>query len=485
MSKLSVSFIDLPLRKWTAAGGSAAEALAAGPQRSEDRRQGGRADRTRRLEDACSILYTKVNRLLPLFAVSFAVLCCGIRYEGELGSPIPIRMESDIPLLDITCAEDEAYKNAEILPVALDSSSPLTILDGNVPNTSGKTPAVGRCNFLGIHNANNLSEIPFEIFDYETYQLEITKLGKDPGISVRGLLGALLLSNFAIQLRYDATPTLAFSSSIPGSREDLALGCDTDSLFNADASRCTAVFSTPLFGGGSVNMAGENIDLSPSRLLVPVCLLPDGFDPNDKQATQTQATGLPATALVATGMSISIISRSSFERLRALRTTLTESAPTTLHLPSGPESVTITELDDVVAVASETRELGPCFELARRQRLAVTAQENLVPEDIDQLGTSTAQVKVPLEFAILGDDAPLFRGLRQELSPRTSDVEVILGGNFFSHFELDLDYPSERILLRCRCDNDDANCETTTNKGCFVFPFCEQNPTSQIACKNL
>ena len=59
-----------------------------------------------------------------------------------------------------------------------------------------------------------------------------------------------------------------------------------------------------------------------------------------------------------------------------------------------------------------------------------------------------ALVQSTVLFAVLDDTRTLIQSLRQELSPFVGDVDVVLGGSFLSHFEVDLDYPSRRVVLQ-------------------------------------
>jgi hypothetical protein len=59
--------------------------------------------------------------------------------------------------------------------------------------------------------------------------------------------------------------------------------------------------------------------------------------------------------------------------------------------------------------------------------------------------------------AIIADTHPLIQGLRAELRPDVGEVDGLLGMDVLRSLEVDLDYPNERIILRC-ADPTDARC---------------------------
>jgi hypothetical protein len=54
-----------------------------------------------------------------------------------------------------------------------------------------------------------------------------------------------------------------------------------------------------------------------------------------------------------------------------------------------------------------------------------------------------------VRFAIVADTEPLLQALRDELRPDLPEVDGILGVDALRPLQLELDYPNERMLLRC------------------------------------
>jgi hypothetical protein len=53
----------------------------------------------------------------------------------------------------------------------------------------------------------------------------------------------------------------------------------------------------------------------------------------------------------------------------------------------------------------------------------------------------------------------------------------VLGGSFLRIFDLIVDYPSHRVLLRCRTDLEDG--------ACHILPWCGQNDGDDPRCPGL
>jgi hypothetical protein len=98
--------------------------------------------------------------------------------------------------------------------------------------------------------------------------------------------------------------------------------------------------------------------------------------------------------------------------------------------------------------------------------------KNTQPDDHDRNGSSVAMVNRAVPFAVLDDTRPIIQSLRQELSPFVGDVDVVLGGSFLRHFDVDLDYPARRVILQCAGNQSPAACE--------VLPFC--SPAGNPRC---
>jgi hypothetical protein len=446
---------------------------------------------------ALHVCRLRAGVFLALEALALVLASCTtFEFEGWLNKPVPIGLTEDIPLVQLR------FNDGKSVIAAVDTGTPFTAvdmarsqLDGSIvvptlPFLSTTTPRQNGQQTLRVSFSGDLSRNPtrtrgdlrlqdglfpevtrFIFRDLEVFDLQIAPLGLDSAVPVRATLGFSVLSHFAVHLSYGAAPSLTLKDEIPDTNQDLASDCNPAALLSpggtADSSCLAVVRGTPL-GGGLAQIGDDLIDLPPTRLLLSVCLLPASFDPTQQSAAGTEtATGVPAVALLATGLGTSVISRSAVNRLRAAGHVVEESPGAILYLPYGQEPGRRITLERVAAVSDETADLGPCGELARRRRILVAGTAGLLPEDRDQNGASVALVQNAATFVVLDDVRPLLRGIRQEVAPYVPDVDLVLGGSFLKHFEVDVDYPGARVVLQCAGGG--------TPGACQVLPFCSAN----------
>ncbi len=329
---------------------------------------------------------------------------------------------------------------------------------GEVRLLDGDQPTVTRYIFRGLQ----VVDVPLQ------------PVGLNEPTTIGGLLGATLLSHFSIRIEH-VPPRLTLSDSVSDSAGNLAADCRASSLVlpgGFAAERCIGVFRTVTNGGGTLLLGNAELDLPPSRLTVNLCVGPDAFDPTAERPVAPESSGIPLSGLISTGLGTSIISRSAFQRLKAIIPELDETPRQTLHLQTGALSVSTTEIPRVALVDDRTLGLGPCGELARRRRLAIAPTVGVGSRDEGLEGAAAAVTVAPITFAIVDDDAGILQGLRQELRSLVADVEVVLGGTFFSRFVTDIDYPNGRTILQCT--------EAQTGDGCRVYPAC--NGSDGPAC---
>lgn len=378
--------------------------------------------------------------------------CDAPRPTGWRNQPIPIHLVDGIPAIDLYFAGDGPYL------AAIDTASPLTVI-------STRAPAL-REGELRLVDALRPEVTRFIFHEQPVFGTRVEPLGLHEPVPVRALLGWSVLSRFSVHLDYGAEPTLTFRDNIPDHDVELASDCDTTHLLvgGPPTTPCAAVVPSVPAGGGAGRFGDEDIEIPATRMTLPLCLMPAVVDPKAAKPAELGPTGQAATALLSTGLGTSVIARSAFERLRALYPQLEATPGHTLHLPYGSEPVELVQIPNLAVVASVTRELGPCAELARRQRLLLAPREGILEQDRDHSGASTALLTVPTEFAVIDDDAPFIVGLRTELFPVHADVDVVLGGSFLARFRVDVDYPANRVLLECD--------ETLGAESCRVIPFC-------------
>jgi hypothetical protein len=405
-----------------------------------------------------------------------ALGCDELKYDGWLNQEIPISQSNDVPIVWLKLNTGERFA------AALDSGSPVTVVDpDHAPFQLDKAE-------LSLQDGLSLDATRFVFHQVEIYGIPLGRVGLDPGAEVHGVLGASILRHFSVALHLGSKPALTLKDQTPDNRQDLAMDCDLAPLLSgAAAKRCTADIPAIVGGGGAIEFGGEKRTLEPTRLVVPMCLQPAAFDPAVTQvADLNQASGVPATALVATGLGQSLIARSAYDRLRAQDNTIAESGTATLRLPFGDEQVGLTTIPRIALVSNEDADLGPCEELARRRRWLVSLGRTPPTADIERDSAAVASLQTPAEtsFAIVADESPLFQALRQELRPLVPDVDVIVSGSILRYFELDLDYPHSRVLLRCACADSRAQggCDVSYAAGCMVVPYCSADPASAASC---
>lgn len=403
--------------------------------------------------------------------------CSELRYAGFLGEPIPTTVEQGILVAQLRVDEGPPLR------AAIDNASPLSLLVGGDGSAARRRRVT-----LRLLDALRPTVTRFVFHEFELLQTNAAPLGLDTPVVVDLRLGVDLLAHFALTLRYPQAPAssasevagqaLTLRAELAGDGDQLAADCDVARLVTADglrSERCAAVFAGGLLGGGRASIAGRNTVVAGRRIIAPLCLLPDDYDPTGEVAPPTTASGLDAVAIVASGLGTPLIARSAFEQLRARNPELSEDPGHTLYLPTGSEAVSLVSIPRTALVANATRTLddpqrnfGPCGELARRWRLLRLDRFAIdTAQDRDERGAAVAWVGVPIPFAIVDDRSPLWQGLRQELRPRVADLDLVLGGGWLSFFEVDLDYPGSRMMLRCAP-------AAASSGGCRTLPFCRQ-----------
>jgi hypothetical protein len=339
---------------------------------------------------------------------------------------------------------------------------------------------------LRLQHGTQPSISRFVFPDQETFDLPLSPLGLDTPFSVGAIVGASPLRHFSLTFRYDTQPPqLTFSDQIPDSKSDLAEECDVAKLTDpvtAANERCEGTFNSPVVGGGMVRIGdGELVELSATRMVLPVCLQPEAFDPTKIRLHGAEVTsGVAAMAVVATGIGTSVITKSALTRLVAVDPNLKVTAGSTLYLAYGQEAVSTVELERAAVVSNETDELNACGELALRRRMLIAALKQDDLELIEEKSIDGASVGVSntaMRFAVIDDNSPLIQGLRKELQPQVADIDVVLGGSFLKQFDVLVDYPSSRVILRCN--------GSAAQDRCRVFPWCSESKETDPRCPGL
>lgn len=399
-----------------------------------------------------------------LFALLGMEACGQFEYQGWLNEPVPIKLAQDMPL-----AQMKFLGGSNIMAV-VDTNSPFNVVSQNKTNAS-------QSGELRLQDGAHPEVTRFIFPQIEVYDFNLNQLGLNDTVEAQGIIGAPLLQNFAVHFSYGTKPTVTLSDGIPDTDQELATDCSSASLFSSTPQAppgCWAVISTPLHGGGSL-LLGENlVDVPASRLVVPLCLLPDPLMSTPPASEVIiEASGLPVMGIVATGLPTSIITRSAWQRLGDKAKNLAkEKGTAVLHLPSGDEEVSLASLERIALVSDESFDRGPCGELARRRRLQNSDQAVFQDADKERNGASVAMLNLTIEVAIIADESPLIQGLRQELRPYTPDADLLLGGDFLKNFEVEIDYPDNRLILQCAKSEIIGICEIIPWCGYTDDPLC-------------
>ncbi len=397
-----------------------------------------------------------------------AVLCaaaCGSRdYEID-PFPVPVELDSGVP---IAFARTPEVDDTDRL-VVVDTATALTILDDGKAPGSDPTRRLVTFTLLSPAAGGAVARARFTTVSALLGPVGSSGLEGNE-VAIEGILGADALQRVAVRLR-PAAGELAFFPDIAG---------------NADLhdSACEAVLATPLRGGGRYVVGSETVQFLPSRLVVSACLAPDPTPYTlagdlDRDRPISRPSGRDALLVVATGVPITVITRSAYLGLDGV-TPFDELPVTRLFLPGGDPAGDEVKLGTIPRLAltargDEEHPRGSCMELAvsrLMERCGLTTIDVHPPEclaDVECAAAAAAeigQVRVPVDtmrpvepvrVAVVADTHPVIQGLRAELRPDVGEIDGLLGMDTLRSLEVDLDYPGERILLRC-ADPADARC---------------------------
>jgi hypothetical protein len=360
--------------------------------------------------------------------------------------PFPILFDSaNGPVL---MAGSTSEEDAPI-PMLLDALSPVTLVDPVALGGSAEVTSQRRITLtlFGIGNAAAATVPRARFPDTAAYQVHpcgvaagACPVGEEGRtVLIAGLVGADVLSRTATRLDFP-TRTLRFFPDIAG--DDAS-----------QARTCEAVFPGAYAGGGTLRVGQNDVVFGGLRPVVRACLDLAGA-PVDVER------GVDALLLVSTGMGTSLLAASAYDRyVLATGAPPRDSLPAaTLSLVTGPIQVRIGQIGKLALVGQGPGRRGPCRELYANRVMSrdlcndPTAGITQCPCDNDETFCSTAaavDLDTPLRVAIIGDEEPLLQGLRNELRPNFPEVDGLLGVEAMAPLRLELDYPNNRLNLRC------------------------------------
>lgn len=337
-------------------------------------------------------------------------------------------------------ANGEAYRTAVV-----DVLSPLTILD---QQASVAPQRRGVClNLLAPRSRTDPDEIVRARWQTTVFDLHPCEPGQACTVGAAGqplaigaILGADILRNNAISFE-PATDTMYVLPDVAG--DDAARG-----------RLCDVVVPEPFYGGGTLRIGETEISFAGTRIALGVCLSPDPTAPEPKDR------GVDAALVLSTGIGLSILGQSRYDAWAAATgAPLYEMLPpATALLPQGPVDGRLGRIDRLAIVGTSTQPRGACREVFSHHLLA---ERDCTPADGDDCpcaddarncpvaGVTELTPTDPVEVVVLTDDHPLLQALRAELRPEQPEVDGILGVNALASTAFDVDYPNNRLLLRC------------------------------------
>lgn len=426
---------------------------------------------------------TVLHELMLLPAAAFPVLA-GLAAVGCTDNgppaytqfPIPVDLGSGSVMVQVDIGDDIP------LDALVDTLSPFTVLDdstlGMMPEpirsetltlditAAGAGPATTRARFSDV-----------EVLHF--HPCELDEDGIVPGLCLIGLdgntrainsiIGADLLSRNAVRFDF-ANATMSFFPDIVGEPDERG-------------QLCEAMVDRPFYGGGTAIIGGAEVSVPGRRITVDGCFFRDPCDGLEggpgcdefcgvSKPTGT-SEGVPSLFVLSTGLAPTIINRTTYDQYVYMHTQAgTQPAPipyedaesTILHLPAGPIEVRMLPMNDLALVAESSDERGPCEEryandyLTRRQGCPEPGSpECPCPDDDDFCrAAAVAELRAPagFEVAVVEDSEPILQALRNELRPGLPEVSGILGVDMLRALAVDVDYPNDRLFMRCMTGAD-------------------------------
>ncbi len=255
------------------------------------------------------------------------------------------------------------------------------------------------------------------------------------------------------------------ANSLAGDALRLRLGDDRAFILadvagdeQARAAVCDAVYPSPFRGGGTLVVAGTELDFAGRRITMRTCIAP-----NPDPAIPQSARGVDALMLVSTGIGPTLLGTTAYERYRMLDPTAlpVDQLPTgQVFLASGPVLGHVATVPDLALVArSNSTPRAACRHVFAHHLLL--ERNCAVGDDCpcnknDTFCPLPALVEIAptagIEVLVIADSEPILQALRTELRPDQPEVDGILGVDALRDLELDVDYPHDRLLARCTTD---------------------------------
>jgi hypothetical protein len=305
-----------------------------------------------------------------------------------------------------------------------------------------------------------------------------------------GIIGADVLAGDAVRLRLGDNQIFVLPD-IGGKDRGLTYSCD-------------AVFDSPYRGGGTLVFPSTELPFGNRRIALQACLGPEPAP----GATPQGQRGADALLVVSTSIGISIIDEAAYERYRNAHLAAAPPALATLpvdsvFLPSGKVSGRRAKLDALTLVATSTSNaLAPCRQVYAHHLLAEYAVSD---SDCQRHGNDPPAVDCPCENAkgfcavpamleltppagigidvlVVPDTEPTLQALRTELRPDQPEVDGLLGTDVLRAAEIDVDYPHDRLIARCRGRDCSARPQLALERDRCQINRCIKGIADQPGC---
>jgi hypothetical protein len=427
------------------------------------------------------------------------------------GDPYPINIDTSTGAI-VVGMRPEGLDDATERDAVLDLLSPITVIDPGLM----KMPSIAFADLtlLGDATAGSATRVPRARF-VESQLVSIHPCAEklddgtpNPDCIVgastmsrpfKAIIGADTLAGDAVRLRLGDNQIFVLA--------DVG-GSDRGRSFN-----CDAVFDSPYRGGGTLVFPTTELAFGNRRITLQSCLGPDPApDPSpltfDSHAVHQR--GADALFVVSTSIGISILGAAAYERYRLAKPEVNPPALDALpmdsvYLPSGTVTGRRATIDRLALVAtSSSNALAPCRQVYAHRLLSnhvVNVDRECVshdglPPELDcpcKDGSEFCAVPAILELTpsagldvlVVDDTDATLQALRTELRPDQPEVDGILGTNALRDAEIDVDYPHDRLLARCRSATCSARPELAQRKDRCQINRCIAGFKNALGCPDV
>jgi hypothetical protein len=406
-------------------------------------------------------------RVVPLLALTGCTLITDSFATNEFsGDEFPIAVDTSSGAVRLGVRESGQADRTAVLDVL----APLTWIDpGPAAATTVKTRTL---TLLGESTPGGPADLPRAVLDEKQVVFEhpcdrsIAPCLVGPGAApseYAAVIGADALAGDAVRLRLGDDQIFVLAD-IGGDEEHRTRACD-------------GVFASPYRGGGTLLIGGTELGFGGRRIAISTCL---GDQPSSKYSQAFR--GADTLFVLSTSIGPSIMGESAYRRYveahppcdplvdatcPAVPPALETLPIETLNLPSGPVEGRASTIPNLALVASSSstpraacRQVYASHFMLQRN---CTAEDDCPCEDPQDAFCGAPAIlhlapATGIPIFVVPDDNDTLQALRTELRPNQAEVDGILGTGALRTAEIDVDYPHNRLLVRC------------TAEGCITRP---------------